>query len=256
MLPVAFRRDPDGGGVRGVARGVREQVVQHLHDALPVGQHGRQVGRQVDPDGVPGAWLLGETLERRKAYFRTLRDAYDFASTVLHAGSLNEKNTEKLANTIDEAQDLYWRSSGSLPGGHTADYESGGYAGLVRRRFRQEVSSWARRCCRECGAGLLKRCLAVPRLQAACSRDFAVVLSQLTYNIAMKIANIAEFKNHLSAYLAGRGEWRGGRGAEAEHAVRARRADPCVGAESNGARMRHGHGCRQVGSERPNDSSR
>ena len=83
-----------------------------------------------------------------------------------------------------------------------SDYESGGYAGLVRRRFRQEVSSWARRRCRECGAGLLKRCLAVPRLQAACSRDFAVVLSQLAYNIAMKIANIAEFKNHLSAYLA------------------------------------------------------
>ena len=55
VLPVAFRRHPDGGGVRGVARGVREQVVQHLHDALPVGQHGRQVGRQVDPDGVPDA---------------------------------------------------------------------------------------------------------------------------------------------------------------------------------------------------------
>ena len=55
VLPVAGRRDPDGGGVRGVARGVGEQVVEHLHDALPVGQHGRQVGRQVDPDGVPAA---------------------------------------------------------------------------------------------------------------------------------------------------------------------------------------------------------
>ena len=55
VLPVAGRRDPDGGGVRGVARGVGEQVVQHLHDALPVGQHGGQVGRQVDPDGVPTA---------------------------------------------------------------------------------------------------------------------------------------------------------------------------------------------------------
>ena len=52
-----------------------------------------------------GAWLLGETLDTRKAYFRTLRDAYDFASTVLHAGS-PKKNTEKLANTIGEAQDL------------------------------------------------------------------------------------------------------------------------------------------------------
>ena len=53
-----------------------------------------------------GAWLLGETVDKRKAYFRTLRDAYDFASTVLHAGSLNKKNTEKLATTIGEAQDL------------------------------------------------------------------------------------------------------------------------------------------------------
>ena len=53
-----------------------------------------------------GAWLLGETVDKRKAYFRTLRDAYGIASTVLHAGSLNRKNTEKLATTIGEAQDL------------------------------------------------------------------------------------------------------------------------------------------------------
>ncbi len=53
-----------------------------------------------------GAWLLGETLDKRKAYFRLLRDSYDFASTVLHAGSLNPKKTEKLANTIAAAQDL------------------------------------------------------------------------------------------------------------------------------------------------------
>ncbi len=53
-----------------------------------------------------GAWLLGETFEQRKTYFRTLRDAYDFASTVLHAGSPKKKNTEKLDNTISEAQDL------------------------------------------------------------------------------------------------------------------------------------------------------
>ena len=34
-----------------------------------------------------------------------------------------------------------------------------------------------------------------------CPRDFVVVLLQWAYNTAMKIANIAEFKNHLSAYL-------------------------------------------------------
>ena len=53
-----------------------------------------------------GAWLLGETFEKREAYFHTLRDVYDFASTVLHAGNLKEENTEKLANTINEAQAL------------------------------------------------------------------------------------------------------------------------------------------------------
>ena len=55
MHPVAFRSDPDGSGVRAVARGVRQEVVQHLHDALAVGQHRRQAGRQVDQDGVSGA---------------------------------------------------------------------------------------------------------------------------------------------------------------------------------------------------------
>ena len=34
-----------------------------------------------------------------------------------------------------------------------------------------------------------------------CSRDFVVVLPQWAYNMPMKIANVAEFKNHLSAYL-------------------------------------------------------
>ena len=53
-----------------------------------------------------GAWLLGETFERRKEYFRTLRDAYDFASSVLHAGSPREKNKEDLAKTIGNAQSL------------------------------------------------------------------------------------------------------------------------------------------------------
>ena len=53
-----------------------------------------------------GAWLLGETFETRKDYFRTLRDAYDFASSVLHAGSPKAKNKEDLAKTIGDAQNL------------------------------------------------------------------------------------------------------------------------------------------------------
>ena len=53
-----------------------------------------------------GAWLLGETFERRKEYFRTLRDAYDFASSVLHAGSPKEKDKEDLAKTIGDAQNI------------------------------------------------------------------------------------------------------------------------------------------------------
>ena len=55
IQPLALRRDPDGGGLGRVARGVGEQVVEHLHQALPVGHDSRQVGRQVDADGVPPA---------------------------------------------------------------------------------------------------------------------------------------------------------------------------------------------------------
>ena len=55
MHPVAFRSDPYGCGVRGVACGIGQEVVQHLHDALAVGQHRRQAGRQVDQEGVSGA---------------------------------------------------------------------------------------------------------------------------------------------------------------------------------------------------------
>ena len=55
IQPLALRRDPDGRGVRRVARGVGEQVVEHLHQALPVGHDPGQVGREVDADGVPPA---------------------------------------------------------------------------------------------------------------------------------------------------------------------------------------------------------
>ena len=53
-----------------------------------------------------GAWLLGETLEQRKSYFRSLRDAYDFASSVLHAGRLRKKGEQARDRAITEAQDI------------------------------------------------------------------------------------------------------------------------------------------------------
>ena len=68
-----------------------------------------------------GAWLLGGTFEKRKKYFDTLWDAYALASTVLHAGSLQKKDTEALARAISEAQDLCREailriaSAGTLP---------------------------------------------------------------------------------------------------------------------------------------------
>ena len=55
MDAVAYRGDPDGRRLRGVPRGVGEQVVQHLDDAPPVGHRARQVRRQVDQHAVPAA---------------------------------------------------------------------------------------------------------------------------------------------------------------------------------------------------------
>ena len=49
---VADRRDPDGEGLRRVPGGVGKEVVQDLHDALPVAQHARQALREVDHDRV------------------------------------------------------------------------------------------------------------------------------------------------------------------------------------------------------------
>ena len=48
----ARRRDADGGRLWRFARGVGEQVREHLRDAPPVGHHRGQVRRQVDGHGV------------------------------------------------------------------------------------------------------------------------------------------------------------------------------------------------------------
>ena len=64
------------------------------------------VGEKRHRLAMRGAWLLGETFERRKEYFRTLRHAYDFASSVLHAGSPKAKDKERVVKVIGGGQDL------------------------------------------------------------------------------------------------------------------------------------------------------
>ena len=101
---------------RGIARWLRskrplareEQLVE-LRIALEsvlLSDDGGFVGEKRHRLGIRGAWLLGDTLERRKEYFRTLRDAYDFASRVVHAGSLKAKDKERVAKVIGGAQNL------------------------------------------------------------------------------------------------------------------------------------------------------
>ena len=64
------------------------------------------VGEKSHRLATRGAWLLGETLEQRKTYFRSLRAAYGFASNVLHAGSLKKQKDEARARALGEAQDI------------------------------------------------------------------------------------------------------------------------------------------------------
>lgn len=101
---------------RGIARwqrskwplGIEEQLVDlriALESVLLSDDRGI-VGEKRQRLGIRGAWMLGDTFERRKEYFRTLRKAYDFASSVVHAGSPKEKDRERLAKVIVDAQDL------------------------------------------------------------------------------------------------------------------------------------------------------
>ncbi len=64
------------------------------------------VGEKRHRLAIRGAWLLGSEFDERKEHFRTLRDAYDKASRVLHAGSLADMDTESLEGVIRKAQDL------------------------------------------------------------------------------------------------------------------------------------------------------
>ena len=64
------------------------------------------VGEKTHRLAIRGAWLLGETFEQRKSYFRSLRAAYGFASNVLHAGNLKKRDEEARDRVLHEAQDI------------------------------------------------------------------------------------------------------------------------------------------------------
>ena len=53
-----------------------------------------------------GAWFLGTTYDERELYFRTLRNLYNYASKVIHAGIPKDKDSAPLTKTISDAQGL------------------------------------------------------------------------------------------------------------------------------------------------------
>ena len=63
----------------------------------------RSVGEKRHRLAIRGAWLLGDTFEERKEYFDTLRDFYDYASSVIHAGSPKEKKRRSVPKAILDA---------------------------------------------------------------------------------------------------------------------------------------------------------
>ena len=66
----------------------------------------RSTGEKRHRLAIRGAWLLGDTFEERKECFETLRAVYDYASSVIHAGSPKEKNKRGLPQTISDAQNF------------------------------------------------------------------------------------------------------------------------------------------------------
>ena len=64
------------------------------------------VGEKRHRLAMRGAWFLGTTFVERKRNFHTLRTLYDYASSVIHAGSPKEKDSSPLDETIADAQRL------------------------------------------------------------------------------------------------------------------------------------------------------
>ena len=74
-------------------------------ESVLLGDDKRPVGEKRHRLAVRGAWLLGEDFDERKTCYRSLRDAYDLASRVIHAGSLKSQERETDTRILNEAQD-------------------------------------------------------------------------------------------------------------------------------------------------------
>lgn len=64
------------------------------------------VGEKRHRLALRGAWFLGTAFVEHKRNFNTLKTLYDYASSVIHAGSPKEKGSSPLDKTIDDAQRL------------------------------------------------------------------------------------------------------------------------------------------------------
>ena len=64
------------------------------------------VGEKRHRLAIRGAWFLGTTFAERKKYFSDLKTVYDYASSVIHAGTPKDKSSAPLDETISEAQGI------------------------------------------------------------------------------------------------------------------------------------------------------
>ena len=99
-----------------------EQLVElriALESVLLGDDHG--AGEEWHRLALRGDWFLGGTFDERKRHFDTLNALYDYASSVIHAGSPKEKDKAPLDKTISDAQHLCRRAilqiarSGPMP---------------------------------------------------------------------------------------------------------------------------------------------
>lgn len=102
MLDLAIARWHRSKG----AASTEEQLVELriAMESVLLGDDKGSVGEKRHRLAVRGAWLLGEDFSQRKTCYRSLRDAYDLASRVVHAGSLKSQDRETDAAILNEAQ--------------------------------------------------------------------------------------------------------------------------------------------------------
>ena len=132
MHPVAGSGDPDGGRVGRVPGGVGEEVVQHLHDAPPVGHHPGKLRCEVDEDVVPpaaaqervsrpvhqGGHLRGLGRHRERARVDAPR-VQQIADEPAHVVGLLDDDAEELAHLrpVQRRRGLHQGGGGALDRG-------------------------------------------------------------------------------------------------------------------------------------------